>query len=391
MNTLLTRILIPIVLLITGFFFGSSMKSEPVKTKIQQGEAKQYLAHADEDNTQPAQTRSSTTATSMLRSDLTKGEKTTINLFESAAPSVTYISTANLKRDYYTTNINEIPRGSGTGFIWDKKGHIVTNFHVIRGADKAYVTLSDGSSWTASLVGYASEKDLAVLKIDAPENLLQPIPVGKSDNLRVGQDVLAIGNPFGLDQTLTTGIISALGREIEATSGEAIRNVIQTDAAINPGNSGGPLLDSKGELIGVNTAIYSPSGAYAGIGFSIPVDAVSWIVPDLIEYGKVKRPTLGITLAPPNVLQRIGVEGVLIKDIIDGSAAASAQLRPTIIDRQNGVRLGDVIVGINEDEIASYSDLILVLEKYKVGESVDLKVLREGKTFETSLTLDEAK
>ena len=182
---------------------------------------------------------------------------------------------------------------------------MVTNWHVLEGADRASVTLADGTTWDASLVGIAQDKDLAVLKIETPEEQLYPIPRGRSYDLLVGQAVYAIGNPFGLDQTLTTGIISALGREISSVSGVPIRDAIQTDAAINPGNSGGPLLDSSGNLIGVNTAIYSTSGSYAGIGFSIPVDIVKWVVPDLIQFGRIKRPTLGVEIAPNHYTQRI--------------------------------------------------------------------------------------
>jgi S1-C subfamily serine protease len=221
---------------------------------------------------------------------LTDDERETIALFEQASPSVVYITSLSVRRDLFTLNVLEIPQGTGSGFVWDDAGHIVTNFHVIQNADRAQVTLADRSTWVAELVGVAPAKDLAVLRIDAPAAKLRPLPVGSSEDLRVGQTVLAIGDPFGLDQTLTTGVISALGREIESVAQIPIRDVIQTDAAINPGNSGGPLLDSSGRLIGVNAAIYSPSGAYAGIGFSIPVDTVKWVVPELIEHGELRRP-----------------------------------------------------------------------------------------------------
>ncbi len=320
---------------------------------------------------------------------LTNSEKATINLFENAAPSVAFITTSNLRRDHWSRNITEIQRGSGSGFVWDKKGHIITNYHVIDGADKAQVTLGDGSSWEASLIGVAPEKDLAVLKIDAPLDQLRPIPVGQSDNLKVGQSVFAIGNPFGLDQTLTTGIISALGREIESQGRVPIRDVIQTDAAINPGNSGGPLLDSSGRLIAVNTAIYSPSGAYAGIGFSIPVDVVNWVVTDLIQYGKVIRPSLGVELASAQITRRLGMEGALILNVVEGGAAEAAGILPTIRDRQGQIRIGDVIVGLNDQKVSSNTDLILALEKFKVNDRIVVKVLRKEELVELEAVLKD--
>lgn len=219
----------------------------------------------------------------MLRGDLFEDEKRTIDLFKRSSPSAVHITTVGRPS---SRNPRQIPHGTGSGFIWDREGRVVTNYHVIRGAASAQVTLSDGSDWQARLVGGFPDKDLAVLVIDAPRDRLRPIPIGTSHDLQVGQKVFAIGNPFGLDRTLTTGIISALGREIESVTDQTIRDVIQTDAAINPGNSGGPLLDSAGRLIGVNTAIQSPSGASAGIGFAIPVDEVNRVVPQLIQQGK---------------------------------------------------------------------------------------------------------
>jgi len=208
------------------------------------------------------------------RGDLAEEEKTTIALFRQASPSVVHITTLAVRQDAFSLDVFQIPQGTGSGFVWDNQGRIVTNFHVIRDADAAQVTLADHSSWKARLVGAYPDKDLAVLMVDAPKDRLHPIAIGTSHDLQVGQRLFAIGNPFGLDQSLTTGIISALGREIESVNRRAIKDMIQTDAAINPGNSGGPLLDSSGRLIGVNTAIYSPSGASAGIGFAIPVDEV---------------------------------------------------------------------------------------------------------------------
>ncbi len=324
------------------------------------------------------------------RKDLNKEELATINLFQEAASSVAFITTSNLRQDYWTRNVTEIERGTGSAFIWDKEGHIVTNFHVIQGADKATVTLADQSTWPAKLVGHAAEKDLAILKIEAPRNKLLPIPVGASSDLLVGQSVYAIGNPFGLDQTLTTGVISALGREIASVSGAPIKDVIQTDAAINPGNSGGPLLDSSGRLIGVNTAIYSPSGAYAGIGFSIPVDVLKWVVPDLINHGKLLRPTIGVELASSQFMSRLRVDGVLVINVVRGSGADKAGIIPTTRDRSGRFNFGDIIIGMDDKEITSHNDLMLVLESYKPGDEVKLRVLRGEDEMELALVLDEA-
>lgn len=319
---------------------------------------------------------------------VTDSEQRTIDLFESSAPSVAFITTTGLQRDFYSRNIYEIPKGSGTGFIWDEDGHIVTNYHVIKDGQKWEVTLSDQSVWPAEIIGFEARKDIAILKIDAPLDKLRPIPVGSSHDLRVGQSVYAIGNPFGLDQTLTTGVISALGREIESLARIPIRDVIQTDAAINPGNSGGPLLDSSGRLIGVNTAIYSPSGASAGIGFSIPVDIVNWVVPDIIEYGEVKRPMLGVELVPSQFTERWGIEGAMIAAVVADGTAAQSGLLGTLTSQQGSIRrYGDIITGINDDAIKSGNDLILALEKYKPGSTVKVRYIRDEEEFEMDITL----
>lgn len=319
---------------------------------------------------------------------LTPSELATINLFQESAPSVCYITTTNRSYNFWTGDYAEVPSGNGSGFIWDRKGHIVTNYHVIQNSSSAQVTLADQSTYQATVVGTAPEKDLAVLRIEAPAGSLRPIPVGASNNLRVGQSVFAIGNPFGLDQTLTTGIVSALGREIKSVAGIPIRNVIQTDAAINPGNSGGPLLNTQGQLIGVNTAIYSPSGASAGIGFSIPVDVVRWVVPELISFGELRRPTLGIELAPEYLLQRAGIKGVLILRVSENGPAEKAGILPTRRDRNGRIVLGDIITGINKDPILSYSDLVLALEKYKAGDRVTVSFLRDDKASQVEIELE---
>jgi S1-C subfamily serine protease len=322
------------------------------------------------------------------RGELAADEKATIALFRQASPSVVHITTLTVQRDIFTLNLLQIPEGTGSGFIWDESGNIVTNFHVIQNADAAQVTLADHSNWKARRVGVAPDKDLAVLRIDAPKARLKPIPFGTSKDLLVGQKAFAIGNPFGLDQTLTTGVISALGREIESVTRRPIQGVIQTDTAINPGNSGGPLLDSAGRLIGVNTAIYSPSGASAGIGFAIPVDTVNRIVPELIRYGKVIRPGLGIQVAEDQIAQQLGLKGVLIVDITRAGAAAKAGMRATQRDSLGRVKLGDVIVAIDGKQTNSVNDLFLILEQYKVGDSVTVTVLREGKRQQLKVTLE---
>ena len=239
-------------------------------------------------------------------------------------------------------------------------------------------------------MGIAPNKDLAVLKIEAPIEKLIPIKKGESENLRVGQSVFAIGNPFGLDYSLTTGIISALGREINSVAGIKIQDVIQTDAAINPGNSGGPLLNSSGELIGVNTAIYSPNGASAGIGFSIPVDQVKWVVPDLIKYGKVKRAVLGVELVRGTEAQdRFNLEGALIMNVIEGKGAEKAGIQGTIRDKRGRISLGDLIVQINDVSVKNNTDLVLALEDYEVGDEVEVQFLRNNKLRKTTVVLGE--
>lgn len=320
---------------------------------------------------------------------LTNTEQATIDLFENSAPSVCFITTLNQQRDYWSRNITEIPAGSGSGFIWDTEGHIITNFHVLQNGTKFKVTLSDGSTWDAFIIGKEPNKDLAVLKIKASKDKLKPITVGRSSNLKVGQSVYAIGNPFGLDQSLTTGVISALGREITSVGGRPIRDVIQTDAAINPGNSGGPLLDSGGRLIGVNTMIYSTSGASAGIGFSIPVDEVNWVVSDLIKYGEVKRPKIGVELLPPQYAQNWGIEGAMITGLAPNGSAKLAGLRPLEQTRNGDIVFGDIITAIDGQPIKSNNDLFLVLEKYNAGDKVEITFIRDENQKKISLILGD--
>jgi S1-C subfamily serine protease len=314
----------------------------------------------------------------VARGDLAEDEKSTIELFQQASRSVVFVTTSTV--DYFNLNATEMPLGAGSGVVWDDQGHIVTNFHVLEDARRIRILLPDQSIHPATLIGAAPDKDLAVLKINAPPGSLQPVPIGSSEDLQVGQKVFAIGNPFGLDQTLTTGVISGLGREIQARNGRTIDNVIQTDAAINPGNSGGPLLDSAGRLIGVNTAIYSPSGASAGIGFAIPIDTVNRIVPQLLRNGRVERAGFGVAIFPDQVMEELGIKGVLIRAVQPGSAADRAGMRGTELIDDRNVRFGDIIIAVEGNEVASIERLYSVLDKYKVGDAVKVTVLRGART-----------
>ncbi len=311
--------------------------------------------------------------------DLADDEKSTIELFRRCSKSVAFISTAAVGQDF-NFNVTEIAKGTGSGFLWDESGHVVTNFHVVEGADRWRVTLADQTTWNAVPVGVAPDKDLAVLRIDAPVQHLTPILVGSSAQLEVGQKVFAIGNPFGLDQTLTTGIISGLGRQIRSQTGRNIDGVIQTDAAINPGNSGGPLLDSHGRLIGVNAAIFSPSGTSAGIGFAIPVDTVNRIVPQLLKHGKVIRPGLGASYVPDRITARIGLKGVLIGAVRPGGPAELAGILPVTRSADSDVVLGDLIVAVDGKPVQTIEQLFDALDKHEIGDIVTLTLHRHPLT-----------
>ncbi|KAJ0112283.1 hypothetical protein Patl1_02743 [Pistacia atlantica] len=362
-------------------------------------------------------------------------ELATVRLFQENTPSVVYITNLAVRQDAFTLDVLEVPQGSGSGFVWDKDGHVVTNYHVIRGAsdlklvsftflnqtfERSYsltvdhsmslllafkfalvmyrVTLADQSAYDAKVVGFDQDKDVAVLRIEAPKDKLRPIPLGVSADLLVGQKVFAIGNPFGLDHTLTTGVISGLRREISsAATGRPIQDVIQTDAAINPGNSGGPLLDSSGSLIGINTAIYSPSGASSGVGFSIPVDTVNGIVDQLVRFGKVTRPILGIKFAPDQSVEQLGVSGVLVLDApANGPAGKAVELisfvvqglLPTKRDAYGRLILGDIITSVNGKKVTNGSDLYRILDQCKVGDKVTVEVLRGDHMEKIPVTLE---
>lgn len=324
------------------------------------------------------------------RGNLAEDEKSTIELFENSRDSVVFITTRQRVMDAWTRNIFSVPSGTGSGFIWDDNGHIITNLHVIKSASEATIRLADGRDYKASLVGASPAHDIAVLKIGIGFQRPAPAPLGTSHDLKVGQKVFAIGNPFGLDWTLTTGIVSALDRSLPSGDGSTIDNLIQTDAAINPGNSGGPLLDSAGRLIGINTAIYSPSGASAGIGFSVPVDTVNRVVPQIISRGKYIRPAMGITVDSKlnnRLTQHLKITGVVILSISPGSAADVAGLQGATITPEGNIIANDIIVALENKPIDSVDKLLARVDSYKVGDTIKITVLRRGEKIELPVTL----
>ena len=324
------------------------------------------------------------------RGELADFEKTTTELFRAVSPSVVYLTTRSRVASPFSLRAFEVEAGSGSGFFWDEAGHIVTNYHVLQNASSARVVLFDQSSYEASLVGASADHDLAVLRITPPAAKLRPVLIGESVDLLVGQSVFAIGNPFGLSQTLTTGVVSAKSRTIRSPSGRPIEDLIQIDAAINPGNSGGPLLDTAGRLIGVNTAIYSPSGTSAGVGFAIPVDTVNRVVPQIIAKGKYAPPQLGVRVnseLSAAVTSRLGGTGVLIFDVQEGSGADVAGLQGTVIGETDFVQLGDIIQKVGQREVGSMNDLLESLEDFQSGDSVTVEYLRDGETRRSEVLL----
>ncbi|PTN11296.1 S1C family serine protease [Nitrosomonas aestuarii] len=324
------------------------------------------------------------------RGNLAEDEQSTITLFENSRDSVVFITTRQRVMDAWTRNIFSVPSGTGSGFIWDDNGHIITNFHVIRGASEAKVRLADGRDYKAALVGASAAHDIAVLKIGIGFQRPVPVALGTSRDLKVGQKVFAIGNPFGLDWTLTTGIVSALDRSLPGEGGRTIDNLIQTDAAINPGNSGGPLLDSAGRLIGINTAIYSPSGVSAGIGFAVPVDTVNRVVPQLISRGKYIRPALGITVDGKfndRLTGVLNVNGVVILGVSRGSAADAAGLKGAVISPDGEIIPKDIIVAIDNKPVNSVEKLLARIDEFRVGDTIEVTVLRNRQELDVSLTL----
>jgi S1-C subfamily serine protease len=330
-----------------------------------------------------------TPRTVTARGELAADERSTIELFEQARGSVVFITTRSLVRDFWTRDVFSVPRGSGSGFIWDDAGHVVTNWHVVQNVSEAMVKLADGRSYKAALVGASPAHDIAVMRIGVGFGRPPPVPLGTSHDLKVGQKVFAIGNPFGLDWTLTTGIVSALDRSLAGDNGRTIEHLIQTDAAINPGNSGGPLLDSAGRLIGINTAIYSPSGASAGIGFAVPVDTLNRVVPQLIRDGQYLRPTLGIEVDDSlneRLKRQLGVTGVVVLRVAPGSGADRAGMLGATTSRDGEIVPGDIILSIDENPVESVGKLLARLDQYQVGDTVRVTVSRKG----SRLTLDVA-
>ncbi|MCL2724207.1 MAG: trypsin-like peptidase domain-containing protein [Polyangiaceae bacterium] len=305
----------------------------------------------------------------------TEDERNTIGVFRAVSPSTVFVTQTRVVEDFFQGAL-EIPAGSGSGFVWDTEGTIVTNFHVVDGAQSITVTLHDQQIFEAKLIGAEPRKDIAVLKINAPAKLLVPIVLAKANELEVGQKTIAIGNPFGLDHTLTTGIVSALGRQVQGAGGVTIRDMIQTDAAINPGNSGGPLLDSQGQLIGMNTMIFSKSGASAGIGFAVPVSTITRIVPQILKTGRAEQVGLGIVTDPlQKIERRLGMKGVVVYQVAPGTPAAQAGLRGLTRTRQ-GILIGDVIVGVDDKRIGDFDDLYTVLDDHKPDDVIKVRVQR---------------
>lgn len=319
----------------------------------------------------------------------TEDEANSTEIYQKASPAVVHVTSTALQRSFFNRNVHEVPQGSGSGFVWDKNGLIVTNYHVIHNANRLIIELHDKSQWDAEIIGLAPEKDLAVLRIEAPAELLFPLPTGDSSELEVGRKVLAIGNPFGLDTTLTTGVVSALGREIDAPNNRRIRNVVQTDAAINPGNSGGPLLNSLGQLIGVNTAIYSPSGASAGIGFAIPVNTVKEVVPQLISFGKLYRPVIGIELASDRWARRYRIKGVPIVRVFPGLPAAEAGMTGAWKNHRGELVLGDIITAIDGTAITNNDDYLSFMEQRKPGDRLVISTELNSQQREYKVRLAE--
>ena len=309
----------------------------------------------------------------------TEDERNTIAVFRELAPSTVFVTQSRVVVDYLAGTAEEVPTGSGSGFVWDLAGHIITNFHVVDGARAVTVTFQDQKTFPAAIVGVDPNKDVAVLKVDVPAALLTPVRVANHEQLEVGQKVIAIGNPFGLDHTLTTGVVSALGRQMRGAGGVTIHDMIQTDAAINPGNSGGPLLDSGGRLIGMNTMIYSRSGASAGIGFAVASPTIARVVPQIIATGHPVRLGLGVTVDPLGRLEeRYGIRGVVVLDVPAGSAAAREGLKG-ITQTMDGLVLGDVVIGVDDVVVLDYDDMYNAIDTHKTGDAVAVKV-RRGKS-----------
>jgi len=306
----------------------------------------------------------------------TEDERNTISVFRMAAASTVFVTQTRVVYDYLEGTAQEVPAGSGSGFVWDSDGHIVTNFHVVENARSLTVTLHDNETVEATVVGTEPRKDIAVIKIVGASKPLVPISIAKRADLEVGQKTIAIGNPFGLDHTLTTGVVSALGRQVLGIGQVTIRDMIQTDAAINPGNSGGPLLDSSGQLIGMNTMIYSRTGSSAGIGFAVPVSTIARVVPQIVKNGKVEQLGLGVTIDPQQRLERrLNMRGVIVISVPQGGTAEKAGVHGLTRSRR-GFTLGDVIVGVESEKVDDFDDLYNAIDSRKPGDTVAVKIRR---------------
>lgn len=330
------------------------------------------------------------TTVSRGATDLLPVEEKTIQIYRTAVPSTVNVSNIRLARNMFYGEV-EIPQGQGSGFVYDTEGHIITNYHVVQGGSSFVVTFhNDPKQYKAKIVGVAPDKDIAVLKLEDKPSKLSPITFGSSKDLVVGQYSFAIGSPFGLDYTLTTGVISALGRKIDGIGGVKIHDMIQTDAAINMGNSGGPLLDSNARLIGMNTVIFSTSGSSAGLGFAVPADTIKQIVPQLIQHGKVIRPGLGIGIVPDSMKKRIlGADdkGIIVSYVDEKGSAAKAGIKGMTQDKYGRTYLGDIILSVDGQEVNNLDDIYHVLEKHKIGDEVTVKFRRDGKVMTTKVRL----
>ncbi len=318
-------------------------------------------------------------------------EKNNIEVYKAISPGVANISTTSLRRDMF--GMVQEGEGSGSGSVIDEQGHILTNYHVVEGAQKLSVSFGGNKTYTARVIGGDPDTDLAVIKVDAPREELRIIPFGNSDQLTVGQKVLAIGNPFGLDRTLTTGVISGLQRPLRARNNRPIEGAIQTDASINPGNSGGPLLDSHGRMIGINSQILSPSGASAGVGFAIPVNIAKRIVPQLIETGTVRRPRLGVnTRAVKDLRDQVRLpvqDGLIILQVVQGSPASAGGLRGLVQTDDGEVELGDIIISVDGQAMTTTDDLYRALDKRQIGDTIQVEVFRNNRRATVPVRLTE--
>jgi S1-C subfamily serine protease len=342
---------------------------------------------------QPFGSASISTPSNITEPSLATDEQNNIEVYKAASPGVVYIQSTAIVRDFYGLFSRPV-EGAGSGSIIDEQGDILTNYHVIANTEKLTVSFGSGKSYPAKVIGKDPDTDLAVIRLlETPKEALTIVPMGDSDKLMVGQKVLAIGNPFGLDRTLTTGVISGLQRPIRAENLRLIEGAIQTDASINPGNSGGPLLDSHGRMIGINSQIESPSGASAGVGFAIPISIAKRIVPQLIRDGEIRRPKLGIV---PRDVESLGNQvqlpvsyGVLIRDVQPGSAAANAGLRGIVQTEDGDLELGDIIVAVDGEKVSNYDDLFKILDKHQLGDTVNVEVFRKGRRVSVPVRLTE--